>query len=634
MAIYRKLTLTLSLLLLFTALLPAQQALYQPRDFQQSVKKGTRSLNGQPGPRYWQNRASYQIDARALPSKRRIEGGAKIIYTNNSPDTLPRLNIKLIQNVHLPQANRASYTGASFLTTGIIITRVQVEGQNIGWDNNLIQKAADPTNAWIILPEPLLPGASLELELDWNYQLQTSSLEHREGMVDKTSLFAGYWYPRIAVYDDVHGWDRLPHNVQTEFYGDFNDYDVTIRVPKGYVVWATGTLENVEEVLSPLALERFLLSQAVDTVVHIITKEMLADGQAVQPLPELAWHFRANEIIDFSFGMSDHFLWDATSLPVEEGRRVSVQAAYQPNSKDFHEVAAIARGCIDYFSSEIPGIPYPYPTMTIFNGHGQMEFPMMVNDQDMSTLDDTKALTAHEIAHTYFPFLTGINESRYAWMDEGWATLLEFFACTEKFPLGNPEASIYPGYYLSSFLEGKGLEVEVPLLVPSHQLLGTAYSLNSYGKPAAAYLSLYHLLLEDPFLDCIHEFVKRWRGKHPLPHDFFHTVSDCYGQDLNWFWKRWFMEFNTMNLALISYRQKEESLWVTVRNEGGLPLPVPLKLNMEDGSSRFFKFSTIVWQEKDEIELEVPLYGKVKSISLEWKEFRDVDPRDDRLEIK
>ncbi|MCB0550145.1 MAG: M1 family metallopeptidase, partial [Phaeodactylibacter sp.] len=590
----------MTFLLFLAPFLSAQPSLYTPRDFRQAVENGTRTFTGQPGPNYWQNRADYRIDAMVTPTERRIDGRAAITYTNNSPDTLLQLNLKLIQNVHLLQARRASYVDPAFYTKGISLSNVQVNGRIVDWDNGAVHQSEDPTNAWLLLPEPLLPGASLELTLEWNFELQTSKLEHREGMVDESALFAAYWYPRIGVYDDISGWDRIIHNVQTEFYGDFNDYDVTIRTPKGFVVWATGELTNGKEVLSPLALERFRQSQTVDTVVHIITQEMLAAGQGVKPAEELAWRFTAQNVTDFAFGASDHFLWDATSIAVDStGRRASVQAAYQPESSDFYEVAEIARACIGYFSTQKPGIPYPYPTMTIFNGYGQMEYPMMVNDLDMESMDDTKALTAHEIAHTYFPFLTGVNESAYAWMDEGWATLLEFFACTELYTLKNPEESIYPGYYLRRYLGVKGAEVDVPLLTPTDQLLAPAYQLNSYGKPAAAYLSLYNLLLEYNFLECVQEYVERWRGKHPQPYDFFFTISECSGEELDWFWQRWFMEFNTMDLALVDFRQAEEALFVTVRNEGGLPLPIPLEVELEDGSSRYFRFNPVLWKDGD-----------------------------------
>ncbi len=622
--------------LLLALSLPAQPYLYMPREFLQAVENGTRTLTGQPGPKYWQNRATYRMEARVNPTERRIEGQASITYTNNSPDTLRQLNLKLIQNVHLIQARKASYVDPAFYTQGISLSDVRVNEKEVGWNNSAVHRSEDPTNAWLSLPEPLLPGADVRVELEWNYQLQTSRREHREGMVDESALFAAYWYPRIAVYDDISGWDRVPHNIQTEFYGDFNDYDITIRVPKGFVVWATGELQNANEVLSPATLKRFRQSLGSDTVVHIITTETLAAGQALQPAEELAWHFTAENVTDFAFGASDHFLWDATSIVVDStaGRRVSVQAAYQQKTRDFDEVARIAREVIGYFSTEKPGIPYPYPTMTIFNGHGQMEYPMMVNDVDMSSMDDTKALTAHEIAHTYFPFLTGTNESAYAWMDEGWATLLEFFACTELYTLENPEQSIYPGYYLRNYLGVKGAEVDVPMLTPSHQLLAPAYQLNSYGKPAAAYLSLYNLLLEYDFLNCVQEYVERWRGKHPQPHDFFYTISECSGEELDWFWQRWFLEFHTMDLALAGYREGKEALYVTIRNEGGLPLPIPLEVELEDGSTRYFKFNPVLWKEGDEVELEVPVEEKVRSICLRWEDFRDVDPKDDRLEKK
>ncbi|MCB9276674.1 MAG: M1 family metallopeptidase [Lewinellaceae bacterium] len=612
-------------------ILTAQPALYVARDFQQAVQKNTRTMNGRPGADYWQNRALYELDVTVNPRDKKVEGKARITYTNNSADALQRLNLKLVQNVHLARAVRAYQIGEDFLTDGIHLRNVRIDGKAVAWDNQAVQASDDPTNAWLNLPKALEPGSSADIELEWSYTLQTSSGEHREGMVDSTSLYCAYWYPRIAVYDDIRGWDLIPHNVQTEFYNDFSDYDVTVRVPEGFIVWATGELANARELLNEPYLGRLQQSYQSDEVIHVVAADDLKKGGITLRKPQPAWHFRASDVTDFAFGLSDHYLWDATSVVADPstGRRASVQTAYQKQSADFPEVADIARNCIAYFSTQMPAIPYPYPKLTVFNGFGQMEYPMMVNDVDMSSLDDSKALTAHEIAHTYFPFLTGINETAFAWMDEGWATFLEYFACTELYTLKHPEQAIYPGYYLNRYLAQNGPEAETPIFTPSFQLLNPAYGLNSYGKPASAYLSLMYLLGREQFLECLQAYVERWRGKHPQPYDFFFTFQEVSGQDLGWFWQRWFMEFNTMSLALADYHYDNGISYVRVRNKGGKPLPIVLKATMEDGSNQTFTFSPAWWEDREEVEVGFATSGPAARVELVWKEFVDVDRSDD-----
>lgn len=617
-----------------TGYLVAQPAIYVARDFKQAVRNNTRTLDGRPGAAYWQNRAAYELDVTVNPQKKQAVGKARITYTNNSPDALRALNLKLIQNVHLPRAVRAAPMDEAYLTDGIHLANIRANGKAIAWDNAAVQGSDDPTNAWLNLPKALEAGQSVNIELEWAYEIQTSQNEHREGMVDSTSLYCAYWYPRIAVYDDISGWDLIPHNVQTEFYNDFSDYDVTIRVPEGFVVWATGELANAKEVLQDPYLGRLQQSYQSDEIIKIVTDKDLKQGDITAQKPQLAWRYRAENVTDFAFGLSDHYLWDATSVVVDPatGRRASVQTAYLESSKDFPEVADIARNCIRYFSTQMPAIPYPYPKLTVFNGFGQMEYPMMVNDVDMYNLDDSKALTAHEIAHTYFPFLTGINETAFAWMDEGWATFLEYFACTELYTLKNPEQAIYPGYYMRRYLGRKGPETEVPIFTPSFQQLDPAYGLNSYGKPASAYLSLLHLLGREQFLECLQAYVARWQGKHPQPYDFFFTFEDVSGQDLDWFWQRWFMEYNTMDLALVSYHFDNGISYVRIRNEGGKPLPIVVKATQEDGSSQTFTFSPAWWEDRDVVEVGFATPGPASRLELVWKDFVDVDRTDDVLE--
>jgi hypothetical protein len=604
------------------------QTFYIPRDVRQAYDRQTRSTSGKPGERYWQNRAAYKIEVAIAPHLKKVTGTETITYTNHSPDTLASIYLKLIQNIHRPETFKVAFgEDKDFQTNGMIIESIKVNGKMTAWDNEKVWAGPDPVNAPIGLPAPLLPGGQITVDIHWEYELQTSE-NHREGMTDSTSFFCAYWYPRISVYDDVNGWDRVPFNDQIEFYNEFSDYDVTIRVPKNFIVWATGELQNADEVLEDRFVRLLTGTIVSDSPVKVITPADLRAGNITRNKPQLSWHFIAKDVTDFAFGSSDHYLWEASSVIADavNYRRVSVQTAYKETSEDYPAVLEIARKSIQYFSSEMPGVPYPYPVMTVFNGFGQMEYPMMCNDVEQSSLDDTHTLTAHEIAHTYFPFLTGTNEGRYAWMDEGWATFLEYHACTKIFNLEDP-FSTFPGYYSRHYLPNKTLEAEVPLLTPSHQMLSPSYGINAYFKAGSAYAALNSLLGDEMFKKCLQGYIERWRGKHPTPYDFFFTFNDLSGQDLNWFWKRWFMEYNTMDLSLVNVKASEngKKVTVTVRNDGGKPLPVTLVCTLADGSLKVVSHSPGVWKSADIFSTRLSLPSGIVKLELKDGVLLDVD---------
>ncbi len=616
---------------------PFAQPLYIPRDIEQAYQKQSRSLSGKPGDKYWQNRATYTIEAVVEPRSKRVSGTETILYQNNSPDSLRRIWLKLIQNIHRPETFKI-YAGEdkAFLTTGMKIERIRVGGKTVEWNNEAVWSGPDPINASVALPSVLLPGSQVSIEIEWEYELQTS-MNHREGMTDSTSLFCAYWYPRISVYDDIYGWDRIAFNDQIEFYNEFSDYDVKVRVPNGFIVWATGDLQNADEVLEDRYVRLLTGAFVSNSNVPVITPEDLRKGQITKNQPYLTWHFKADDVTDFAFGSSDHYLWEASSVitDAEHYQRALVQTAYKESAEDYREVLDIAKKSIQHFSSEMPGVPYPYPVMTVFNGYGQMEYPMMCNDIEQSSSDDTHTLTAHEIAHTYFPFLTGVNESRYAWMDEGWATFLEYHVCTYRFELNDP-ASTFPGYYGRRYLSNQSLDAEIPLLAPSHQLLAPAYSINAYFKAGSAYAALHALLGDELFRTCLQGYIERWRGKHPTPYDFFFTFNDLSGQDLNWFWKRWFMEYNTMDLALASVKAAGhgKKIRVDVLNKGGKPLPATLVCSLTDGSTKTFSFSPAIWKEHNRFRTRLKLPAVVRKVELKDAVLLDADLSGNTWEYK
>ncbi len=583
------------------------QPLYTPIQLQKAYAAGTRSADGKPGARYWQNRADYELRITVLPPDNRISGRATIVYTNNSPDTLRRLQFKLAQNTHIATAVRADNVDRDWLNDGFLVDSFAIDGRPVAWKNESVNYSGNPTNHSVSLSKPLFPGAKATVYISWHYDLHRSTDNVREGVVDSTSFFLAYFYPRIAVYDDLLGWDPTQLNEQTEFYNDYGNYDLWVETPANYVVWASGELQNAAEVLAPTYAQRLREAEGKATVTQIVNKADLARGGITANKRRLNWHFRAVNVTDVAFGLSDHFLWDAVMARAndEGSRKALVQTAYHPNSADYYEMAAISQRAVEFFSVHMPGYPFPYNRLTAFNGHSQMEYPMIINDQTLDNPDDVITLATHEIAHQYMPFFVGTNESRHAWMDEGWATFFEYFASTKAFKLNEPATATFPGYYQRAVRQNPGAHLDVPMYSPSDQLWPGAYSFNSYGKPAAAYTALYQVLGEDTFKRCLHAYIDRWNGKHPGPHDFFNTFNDVSGQDLNWFWQRWWFDYNTVDLRLDNVTIKDNSFSITISNPGGKPVSIKLQLTYPDGKTQLLEYPPAVWKTQSTFTIQV-----------------------------
>lgn len=218
----------------------------------------------------------------------------------------------------------------------------------------------------------------------------------------------------------------LPHSDRQEFYNDFNDYNFTISAPKNFVVWATGDFLNPDAVLQPEYLKRYKASLKSDKVMHIASEQEMRSGKVTKQNKWNVWKFKASHITDFCFALSNHYVWDGASVQLKT-KRASVQSAYKTGAKDFEQYVDWMRYNLDWFSKKWPGVEYPYNVMTAIQGYADMEYPMMINDTSIpDDLRDARLTADHEIAHTYFPFYMGINETRYAFMDEGWATTLEY----------------------------------------------------------------------------------------------------------------------------------------------------------------------------------------------------------------
>ncbi len=624
------------LLILAATGLPAQAqapapGLYMPRDISHAYARQTRAADGRPGPKYWQNTARYHITVQALPPDRTIRGREQITYFNNSPDTLKRLYIRLTPNLHKPGAARASDAAPDYLTTGVQVDTFAVAGQR--------RPFAGPQGAGTLqavgLPRPLAPHDSVQLSFAWHFPLSVES--GREGMIDQTTFFLAYFYPRVAVYDDYNGWDRLPFVDSKEFYNDFNDYTLRVVVPVNYVVWATGTLQNPRQVLQPAVAKRLAKSLTSDAVLHIATADDLARKRVTAQHPTNTWVWKATNISDVTLGLSDHYVWDAASVVVDPAtrRRASVQAAYADSTADFRESVKNAQFALGWFSRNWPGVPYPFPQMTAFQGFADMEYPMMVNDSPQRDPKFAQLVQDHEIAHTWFPFYMGINESRYAFMDEGWATTFELLSGRAE--NGTAAADeFYKKFRVARWTSDPSMTQDLPIITPSSELRA-GYGNNAYGKPSLSYLALKDLLGDAQFKKSLHAYMDRWHGKHPIPWDYFNSFNDTAGQNLNWFFQNWFFTNNYIDLAVTGVAQPAPggSATVTLANIGGFAVPVDLRVTYADGSTETQHATPAIWQ-ANQRQAVVPIAAKkaVKSVALQPGIYMEADTRNDAFEVK
>jgi len=596
------------------------QDLYIPRDIQRAYDKGTRSMDGKPGKNYWLCHGHYNISIALAPPSPRVNGHETITWFNNSPDTLRQLNMKLIMNIHRPGAARFGNAPDNYLTEGIQVDNFNINGAKKSWNN----KQYSQTNQIIGLDKALMPHDSVKLEITWHYDLAKGP--GREGIIDSTSFYIAYFYPRVSVYDDYNGWDRLPFLDAQEFYNDFNDYILNVTVPKNFMVWATGTLADANTVLQPEYAKRLQESFTSDSTIHIATQEDIAKKAVTAQNDVNTWTWTATNVSDMAIGVSDHYDWDAASAVVDEstGRRASMQSAFNDKSADFHHAVQAGRHSLSWLSANWPGVPYPFPKMTSFEGFADMEYPMMVNDSHTNDIRFAQFVQDHEIAHTYFPFYMGTNESRYAFMDEGWATTFELLIGTDE--VGKKKADDnYKNFRINRWIHDRSTMEDLPIITPSSELRA-GYGNNSYGKPSLSYLALKDLLGDELFKKALHTYMDNWNGKHPIPWDYFNSMSSGSGKNLNWFFNNWFFTNGYIDLDLQSVKKVAGGYDLTIKNIGGYAVPFDVIATDAAKNAETTHQTPAVWEHNQKhILVHIKTNKTIKSIKIDGGIFMDAD---------
>lgn len=623
----------LLLLVLFNSIsLLAQKnnSLYESYNYKNAVEKETRDRDGKPGAKYWQNHADYKISVKLDTAKSKIYGTETITYYNESPDTLDRLVLRLYPNRYKAEAIRNIEINPGNVHSGVHIDTFVINEKTVTLNESTTQ--INGTNMAVLLENPLPSGEKLNLYCEWNYQVPTAPEFRREGYYQESAWFIGYFYPQIAVYDDMElffgqkGWDyMLFHQGYQEFYNDFNNYSVTIEAPEDYFVWATGGLKNQDELFVDELLHKFKEAQKSDEVVQIITKEDFTK----KLLKGNTWKYEAKNVTDFGFGIAKNYLWDGVSVKIGH-KNVFVDAAYPSSFKLFDQTIDVAASTIKYSSEISPGIEFPYNYSTTFNGmlSGGMEFPMIANNSDIPSETFHKLVTYHEIFHNYFPFMMGLNEKRYPFLDEG---LNEYFTnhYLENIHHINAYSNRGKVKNIAGIYNFYAQTTDAALINAYAQLNSSNTFYLYYIKPYFAYKFFSDIVGEKIFFEAIKEFVNRWKGKHPTPWDFFYTINDVLDKNYNWYWQEWFFELGYPDLSV---ETKDNKALIKKMGKGSLPLPVNLTITYNDETTKIISKNANIWEEGNtQYIIELENFKNIKKLELDTENVPDIDPSNNKL---
>lgn len=523
-----------------------------------------RSASGRPGPAYWQQRADYEIRATLDPAAGTLSGEQTITYANRSPDTLAFVWVQLDQNLFATGSEGAqAFPGDAGAASdgGFEILRVASGGTELG------HRIRD-TQMRVELAQPLAPGGTVAIDIDWSFRVPEDGAQ-RMGR-DGDHFLLAQWYPRMAVYDDLNGWNTMPYLGQGEFYLEYGDFDVALTVPATYLVGATGTLENPAEVLTAeqrAALDR---ARAGSEVVHVVTAAELADPASFRPTTQgnLTWRFRAENVRDFALAAGPRLLWDATAW---EG--TAIHALYRPEATAWSEAAAMTRHSLDFYSGYL--IPYPYPTATAIEGPVfGMEYPMVVFVAPEPLREDLFDVLDHEWGHMWFPMIVGTDERRHAWMDEGIDTFMNLLSKEIYFPESDPVLE-NTAQYAAAILSYR--EQPIGSLPDEFAPEGPGLGIGAYVKPAVMLTALRELAGHELFDATLASYARAWAWRHPSPADFYRHMEDGVGMELGWFWYNWIETTQTQDLAILGVDQSEVGgewqVTVTIDQRGRLLMP-------------------------------------------------------------
>ncbi|HWN17445.1 MAG TPA: M1 family metallopeptidase [Gemmatimonadales bacterium] len=585
-----------------------------------------RTGSGAPGPDYWQQRADYVIRASLDTVAQTVTGEERITYTNNSPDTLRYLWIQLDQNLFNSASRGArlfdqdSRFGTRGAEGGVTLTKVAqpavaaANGRR-GAPAARLTYLINGTMMKVDLLRPLPPRGRQVLDIAWSFPFGPNSNRMGIELIDGSYVYeVAQWYPRLAVYDDVRGWNTEQYLGQGEFYLEYGSFDVSLTVPANLLVASTGTLQNPTQVLTGTQRARLARARVSDSTVVIrgIDEIGAADSRPPSASGTHTWRFTAENVRDFAWAAARHFVWDAARA---NGGRTLAMSFYPPSAAPvWNQSTQYVRFAVDNYSS---WYRYPYPVAINVNGiEGGMEYPMIVFCHNRTDPAALFSVTDHEIGHTWFPMIVGNNERLYPWMDEGFNTFMNRYNWDKKYP-GAYNRRGDPGLYIPFALSGK----EESIMTPADRI-GGSLSTTAYTKPGLGLILLRdHIIGPERFDAAFKQYITRWAYKHPTPADFFRSFEDGVGEDLSWFWRSWFYTTETLDQVVDSVASDSGSIAsrIYLRNAGAMPMPVELELVMDDGTTKQLSLPVEVWYGGNRYSVLIPEAQKVVRVTIDPK---------------
>jgi hypothetical protein len=600
-----------------------------------SPANAVRSPNGAPGPSYWQQRVDYSIRATLDTAAQRLTGSESIRYTNHSPDTLRFIWMQLDQNLFRPGSTGSllfaseSRFGAAGFKGGFEVDSVVQCGtaQQVArgfparrgtgtaaakrprrgkaappTSSDLVPRCSpaqgatsrlktrvDDTMMYVELASPIAPGGTTHLDLSYGFDIPEHGADRmgRDGSLYEIAQ----WYPRLAVYDDVHGWNTDQYLGQGEFYLEYGNIDYEVTVPAGFIVAGTGVLQNPGDVLTTAQRGRLAAALKSDSIIHVVTEPELSSG-AARPVKEgsLTWRFRAEKVRDVAWAASPEYLWDATGW---EG--VLAQAYYRSTAANlWKDAAKMSRFSIQEYSTRWFG--YPYPQISAIEGPvSGMEYPMVAMEARGNDAAELYNVITHEIGHMWYPMIVGSDERRYAWMDEGFNTFINTFS-EEGYWHRDDSATRQRERQLVIGIDQS--PTAQPIMTPANRYKTSNNLLSlAYVKPSIMLLTLRSKVLGPEVFDsAFREYSRRWAFRHPQPTDFFRTMEEVSGRDLAWFWRSFFFTTASLDQTVEVVKQNPDgSAEVGLANLGDAVMPVELELGFEDGTTELVKLPVEIW---------------------------------------
>ena len=566
-----------------------------------------RAASGKPGVGYWQNAADYQLEVSLDDVNHILSGKVTIAYTNNSPETLEFIWLQLEQNRFKPDSRGTlttpirgnRYNGDTDGGFEISQLTAKVGSKGSVSSKNLITDTR--MQVWFAEPVPA-KGGKATISMNFSFKVPQEGMDRMGRLkVEDGWIYAfAQWYPKVAVFDDIEGWNVEPYLGAGEFYLEYGNFDYKVTVPYDHIVVGSGKLMNPKEVLSKELQSRYDQAMQSNETVYLVSPAEIKNTILTRPKQEgtLTWHFQIENARDVAFATSRAFIWDAAKINLANGKATLAQSAYPKESDGvdaWTRSTEYTKASIEYYSET--WFEFPYATATnVAAAVGGMEYPGLNFCSYNSKGADLWGVTDHEFGHNWFPMIVGTNERRYAWMDEGFNTFINHYSSNAfndgEFPSYLNETRRYVNYFISENREGINTYPDVA----NTDNLGMI----AYNKPAMGLLMLREYILGAERFDyAFKSYIKTWAYKHPQPADFFNHMENVAGENLSWFWQGWFYGTENIDLGINGVFPYAGNYLVSLANKGEIPMPVLIEITFEDGTTERQMLPVEIWQRGD-----------------------------------